>query len=251
MAKSLEKIEARRLRREEGLSYKQISQRVKISKSTVSLWCRDIQLTEEQIHCLSIRSIDRSYIGRLKGANILKERRLALIEKCKENGKLRLSYLNREQFFVAGLALYWAEGYKTGRGVIFCNSDPDMMRFMINWFFIFFGLTYNDFKFRVDINEIHREREEIVKNYWIKTLSIPKSRFQKTSFKKVVNKKVYENFNEHYGTLRFELLRPTRVIYNLLGYIHGLSLVGNKYRRSEDLIRKFKAGSRLVSGDAS
>lgn len=48
MAKSKEKNKALILR-QNGESIKDIAKRLKISKSTVSLWCRDIKLTSEQI----------------------------------------------------------------------------------------------------------------------------------------------------------------------------------------------------------
>lgn len=224
MAKSLERIEARRLRREEGLGIKTIAKRVGIAKSTVSRWCRDIELTNDQIEKLVLVSRDRRLYGRLKGASVQKVRRLKFIEQCNSEGQLRFNNLTKKEFFVAGISLYWAEGYRKGRCVTFCNSDPNMMRFMINWFLTFFNLSISDFKFRVDINEAHKSRDEVVKKYWIDTLQLPPSQFYKTSFKKVVSRKVYANFNEHYGTLRFELSKPTRVIYNLMGYIYGLSL---------------------------
>lgn len=228
MAKSLERIRARELRLD-GYSMKAIAEAVGVTKSTASLWCRDVVLNEEQMRKLQERSRVGSLVGRLKGAKVQQERRLRLIEQCDQHGELRFSNLTEKEFFVAGLALYWAEGFRKGRRVGFCNSDPKMMRFMIDWLLIFFDLDFADFKFRVDINEIHFNREETVKKYWSEILKIPLDQFQKTSFKRAISKKVYANFNEHYGTLRFELLKPARVVYNLMGYIHGLSLAGSNF----------------------
>lgn len=45
---SEEKTRARELRRQ-GLSYNEIREQVNVSKGTLSLWVRDITLTEEQI----------------------------------------------------------------------------------------------------------------------------------------------------------------------------------------------------------
>lgn len=223
MAKSLERIEARKLRTQ-ALSYKEISKRIKVSKSTVSLWCRDICLTAEQIKDLASRSNLKSMKGRLMGASMQRERRLSLIEKYKLAGKKRYAHLSEEEFFSIGVALYWAEGYRKGNKITFSNSDPLMMKLMVNWFCKFFLISVEEFRFRVDINQIHYDRDLVVKQYWSQTLGIPLNQFNKTSFKKVINKKVYENFNEHYGTLRFEISKPVRVLYPLLGYISGLAL---------------------------
>lgn len=224
VAKSLLKIQARNLRREKGLSIKSIAQRIGVSKSTVSLWCSDIQLSDRQIYKFILRARAKSIVGALKGAKVQKDRRLKLIEEFNRRGELRFTHLNEGEFFVAGLALYWAEGYKKGKKITFTNSDPLMIKFMINWLHIFFRISAEEFRFRVDINEVHQNRDMVVKRYWSEALGMPLSRFNRTSFKKVANKKVYENFNEHYGTLRFEIAKPVRVLYPLLGYIHGLAL---------------------------
>ena len=231
MAKSLQRIEARRLRCEEGFSYKEIAKKVNVAKSTISLWCQDIELTADQLRNLEIRSNLKNMKGRLIGARVQRERRLALIKKGEDDGLLKFSSLTENEFFIAGLALYWAEGFKKGGHAGFCNTDPSMMKFIINWLFTFFNLTYDDLKFRVDINEAHINREEAVKEYWIQTLGIPCKQFQKTSFKNVISKKVYENFDQHYGTLRFEILRATRVSYSILGLILGLAKAGESYKQ--------------------
>jgi transcriptional regulator with XRE-family HTH domain len=43
--KTAEREEARRLRRDEGLSVKELAGLLGVSKSSVSLWVRDIELT--------------------------------------------------------------------------------------------------------------------------------------------------------------------------------------------------------------
>ena len=51
MAKSKEKLQALRLRRK-GESIKKIAKLVKVSVSTASLWCHDVELTDSQIENL-------------------------------------------------------------------------------------------------------------------------------------------------------------------------------------------------------
>ena len=116
---------------------------------------------------LSERSNLLNMSGRLLGAKIQRNRRLALIEKCNKEGKLKLAFLTENEFFIAGLSLYWGEGFKKGGHAGFCNTDIVMMKFVLKWFFTFFGLTYYDLKFRVDINEAHLHRDKTVKNYWM------------------------------------------------------------------------------------
>jgi transposase len=55
--KTHEREHARRLRREEGASIKDIACRVGVSVSSVSLWVRDIELTPEQHAALLSRNV--------------------------------------------------------------------------------------------------------------------------------------------------------------------------------------------------
>ena len=59
-----EKLEARRLRKEEGLSLKEIAEKVGVAKSSVSLWVRDIELSDEQLAVLIERSCHYKDNGR-------------------------------------------------------------------------------------------------------------------------------------------------------------------------------------------
>src|SRR3989338_8160546 len=131
MARSKDKIEARRLRSKEGLSYKEIVNKVNVAKSTISKWCRDIDLTEDQIKSSEKRLNLKNMKGRIIGARMQRNRRLALMKKCEDDGKLKFSSLTKNEFFIAGLALYWAEGFKKGGHAGFCNTDPLMMKFII------------------------------------------------------------------------------------------------------------------------
>jgi len=74
MAKSKEQSLARSLRKN-GLSIKEISDKLKVSKSSASLWCSEIKLTEEQIQKLHDKMVRGSYKGRMIVARLQKERK--------------------------------------------------------------------------------------------------------------------------------------------------------------------------------
>jgi len=227
MAKSLLKIKARKSRRK-GESVIQIAQKLGISKSTVSLWVRDIILSVDQLQKLKNNSLKGAELGRAHGAFIQKARRLQTIEKFKKEGIEELKKLKDKEFFVAGLALYWGEGSKKSRNVRLCNSDPELVNFMIKWLINTFDINSQEMALTVGINESHRLREEKVKEYWAQVTGLPLSQFRKTSFKKVKAEKIYENFYGHYGTLTVDVLKPARFYYKILGLIEGLSEAGKK-----------------------
>ncbi|TSC88015.1 MAG: Uncharacterized protein G01um10147_246 [Microgenomates group bacterium Gr01-1014_7] len=157
-----------------------------------------------------------------------KKRRLRMVEEANKAGIDFLSSLTEREFLIAGLALYWGEGHKKSRNRVgFCNSDPKMIKFLILWLVKYLGVKLADLRCRVGINVIHTKREQVVREYWSKIIGIPLSQFNSTSFKKVNNKKIYENFNEHYGTLDIGVVKPTPLYYRIMGLIEGLACQGS------------------------
>lgn len=227
MAKSLERIRARELR-EQGVSVREIANTLHVSKSTASLWVRDIILTLEQLEKLRQQNIKGGEKGRLLGALKQKNDRLKRIQKGVEKGKTIFPRLTSRELLIAGIALYWAEGTKKKREVTFCNSDPKLIKFMITWLRKCFNIPIERLKCYVGINAIHKHREELVKKYWSEISGIPFTQFTKTSFKKVKNKKIYTNFDSHFGTLTVKLAQPAQLYYDIMGLIEGLHLARNK-----------------------
>lgn len=226
MAKYLQRIEARKLR-SKGMSVNKIANRIHVTKGTVSLWVRDMILTVKQLEQLRKASLYGLEKAAFKGALIQKQRRMNLIRQCEREGSEIIGDISEREKLLIGLGLYWAEGTKKKRDVSFCNSDPNLINFMIEWLNICFGVERNEMKAIVGINEIHRSREDKVKKYWSKSTGLSLSQFRKTSFKKSKVHKVYDNYETHYGTLTVVVLKPARFYYRIMGLIGGLSRQGS------------------------
>lgn len=229
MAKSLLESEAKQLRRK-GMSIKNIASKLHVSKNSVSFWLKDIILTVEQLKKIKQSQVKGSEIGRIKSILIHKEKRRALMEKYRIEGASEISSLNKRELFLVGLALYWAEGTKSfrDRRAEFCNSDPRMIKLLILWFKKCLDVKSEDLKCVVGINQIHQSREKTVTEYWSKLTGIPLDQFRKTSFKKVSNKKIYDNFDNHYGTLSVLVAKSTHIYYKIMALIEGLGSVDYK-----------------------
>jgi len=225
MAKYKQRIKARQMRRT-GESVKSIARKLSVSRSTASLWVRDIILRPGQLEILRKRELKGKERGRLLGALKQKEKRLQIVKEAREYGIKEFVTLKDREFFVAGLALYWGEGCRKTRAVQFCNSSPQLINFILGWFKRFFNVNFSGLTCRVDINRIHRAREEIIKRYWSEVTGIPLNRFRKTVLKKAKTQKIYENYNEYYGTFSVNVLKPARIYYKIIGLIEGLSEAG-------------------------
>lgn len=221
MAKSIAQHQARTLRRE-GESIKVIARSLGVSKSSVSIWCSDIRLTREQMHRLEQRMVLKgSYEARIKGGRIQHERRQAQIVELKKIGQGLVKDVDTKALFYLGAGLYWGEGVKKKR-VAFCNSDPSTIHIIIKWFRLLWGVRRERLTCSVLINKLHEKRVSEVEHYWSKKLRIPLNQFRKTILIKTVNKKTYENFANHYGTLMVIIRESGDLIHQINGLLEKI-----------------------------
>lgn len=211
------------LLRKKGLNIRDIAEKLDVSKSSVSNWCRDIALTQKQIQQLEKKRKD----GQHRGSMIAAERKRALrkkrVKETRALGATDIGRLSKRDLYMLGLGLYWGEGYKSDNGELgFTNSDSGLISVYIQWLNQIYGVTKKELIFRVGINAIHKERESEVLAYWTQILSVPLGQFTKTSFIKSKTKKKYGNMHTHYGTLRVKVRRGTNLQRRILGSIEHL-----------------------------
>ena len=178
--------------RESGKSYSDILKTINVSKGTLSLWLRDIELTSEQ----KIKLIEGQDIGRMKAS---KNRQKARIEKTQSiafEAKNEVKELMRNPLFLSGLMLYWAEGDKSElhEHVKFTNADPKMIALMMQWFRRFCKIPEERFRACIHIHSLHVKKN--IENYWSHITGIPFSQFYRTQIKKTSlrqrRNKIYE-----------------------------------------------------------
>jgi transcriptional regulator with XRE-family HTH domain len=160
-----EQEEARRLRAA-GRTLQQIADELGVSKSSVSLWVRDVPFTASK----------RRY-GPQARFHPWKERRLREIAECDLRGAERVGQLSEEAFFAAGVALYAGEGSKTDHAVMFANTDERMIRFFCTWLRRFFEVDEARLRVRVYLHEgldlVAAQR------FWAEATGVPLSQFGK------------------------------------------------------------------------
>ncbi|MFA5270767.1 MAG: helix-turn-helix domain-containing protein [Candidatus Omnitrophota bacterium] len=176
--KNKERDCARRLRGN-GWSVRSIANKIKCSKSTISNWVRDIPLTDEQIEKLKSNQ-DR---GRAKAANHrnapkqvwAKIRARAFESAQREIHRKHSLYALK----IVGAALYWGEGYKSGRCTVsFSNSDPGMIVLIMEFFRKICKVSEDKFRGALHIHP-HLDVDK-AKRYWSKISGIPIKQFHKS-----------------------------------------------------------------------
>ncbi|MDP3763881.1 MAG: hypothetical protein Q8Q92_04590 [bacterium] len=166
---------------------------MKVSKDTVSRWCRDIVLTKDQEQ----RLLQNKIFGQKKGSLIAaKNKRKARITKTKiifRSAKKEIGHLNKRDRFLSGVALYAAEGSKGAGG--FSNSDPQVIQFMMQWFREFCKLPLSKFRGALWLHDGLSERK--AKKFWSTLTGIPRDQFHKTYIaeNKKHSKKIRKNIH--------------------------------------------------------
>lgn len=212
-----------RLYRFNGLSLNQIFDKTKIPKTTIRLWIKDINLSDEQLNILKKRTHEALQKGRIRAQSIRKNKRLEVEKKLLDKGKAEIGNLKNKEFFVAGVALYWAEGFKNKheRRLGFCNSDPAMIRFYIKWLKEIFKVNEKEIIARLTLNEAYKDRVNYMINYWSEKTGVPANQFTKTFYQTSKWKRVY-NTENYRGVLRIHVKDSLNQLLKMRGWIEGL-----------------------------
>ncbi len=175
--KTKEREKARALRRK-GQSVRAIAKEINCSKSSVSVWVRDITLTPGQIEKLKFAQ-DRA---RAKAANHPNSSRLRwarIRQEASNNAKKEIPKRSSlEDLKLIGASLYWAEGYMASwRSFVFANSDPTMIKLMKRFLVEICNVPTKKFRGRVNIHP-HLDINSAQK-YWTKVSQIPLRQFHR------------------------------------------------------------------------
>jgi len=164
--KVVERQQARQLRRT-GLPVGEIAERLGVSKSSVSLWVRDVEFTP----------IPRVTRGRRRDPNALQRRKRGEIERLVEEGRVRIGRLSEREFLVAGVALYAGEGAKGDGRLRFVNSDPRMVMFFCAWLRHFYEIDESRLRLAL---YLHQGLDlAVAMAYWSALTGIPETQFTK------------------------------------------------------------------------
>ena len=235
--------------RRQGLSYREIRAQLpfSVSKGTVSRWCKEIELTSEQLDRLDALKGQAWYRNRLRGSKANQQKRAGEIEAIKTKARAGVPYLSRKEFWVAGLMLYWAEGSKS-HAVCLTNSDPKLVRFMMGWFREFCKVPEGKFKVRLHIHS--GQDEQSIKRLWSGITGIALSQFGKSYVKKEGTghrKNLLYN-----GTIQV-VIGNKDLLHKILGWIEGFSQKATPFLASvaqlvEQLPLKEKVPSSILGG---
>lgn len=191
-----------------------IAAKLRVSKASVSLWVRDVTLTQDQRHKLnrsgySVDAIEKRRINRLEKTRLQHEILM------KQAGASIVS-LSRRDLWLLGIALYWGEGGKTNKGMArISNTDPAVIQLMMRFFREICEVPEK--KFRGHIHTFSHLKKEAAEKYWSKISEIPRGQFYKTYTKQSSASK---NKRDKLPCGTFQIyVCDTKLFFKIMGWI--------------------------------
>lgn len=163
--------------RKRGGSVREISKELGVAKSSVSLWVRNVALSDNAKNVIENKYTN----GQLKAQ---RARRAQTSEKLKSATQFAQSVMekfseNTSTNQVICAMLYWCEGTKSvsDREFTFTNSDPDLVITFLKLLRSSFRIDEQKFRVCVHLHDYHDTKRQL--QFWSKTTNIPLLQFIK------------------------------------------------------------------------
>ena len=214
------RAKARELR-QQGMTYDQIQVELGCSKSSISLWVRDLPKPEP-------RYTEEERLARMNAG-------LASLRASQDQERLETKRIAQEsmgelsdrELFIAGVTLYWAEGmkdksYSRRESLLFINSDPNVIKVYLSWLDLL-GVAQERLHLRVSIHESANVKE--AESFWSGLTGVPRADFMKATLKKHNPKTTRKNTGEAYrGCLVIYVTKSAELYRRVEGAWYGIVL---------------------------
>jgi transcriptional regulator with XRE-family HTH domain len=211
---------ARELRLQ-GWTYDQIQAELGCSKSSISLWVRDLPKPERK------RTPEEASAIARRGWEATLRLRDEERQQTKTAAKQAVGTLSPRELFLLGVGLYWAEGskdkpYDRRENVCFVNSDPGMIQVFLAWLDLL-GVERDRIRYAVMIHE--SADIPSAELHWAELVGADRSAFYKTTLKKHNPKTVRKNTGDSYrGCLAIKVRKSADLYRRIEGSWYGIVL---------------------------
>jgi transposase len=207
-----------RLLREQGYDYNRIAAELGVSKSSVSLWVRDLpwpdRLSYEECRKRAAEGVQRYWAA---------ERRVreAQREATRATAAAEIGTLTKRELLIAGAIAYWCEGaknkpYLRHDHVVFINSDPGLIMFFLR-FLDAAGIGRDRLIYRVQIHE--SADVAAAEQFWLALTAAASDQFRRTTLKRHNPKTIRKNVGSDYrGCLRVDVRKGSGLYHRIEGW---------------------------------
>lgn len=221
--KENEKLEALELRRQ-GLSYREILEKIPVAKSSLSLWLQSVGLSKKQKQRLT----DKKLASAKKGGLAKKKQRVLRMEKIISEAEKDIEILSERELWLIGVCLYWAEGSKEkesrpGSGVQFMNHDPLMIKLFLQWLMNICKIEKERIGFEVYIHEYRKPDISKVIEFWAFNTGFSIDSFSHIYYKKNKLSTNRKNIGDKYfGGVKIRVASSSELNRKIRGWVNGI-----------------------------
>lgn len=176
--------------RKKGHSINEIAQKIPVSKSTVSIWLRDVLVSKLG----KVRLNKKISNGQIQSA---------INKKKRKDDKIQLHYKNNlslvasetiscAQAKILCAMIYWCEGNKENGRIKFVNSDPKLIRAFLSLFRKTYRIDEKKFRLLVHLHDYHDNQTQIC--FWSTITGIPSDQFNKSWRKANTGKRIRKDY---------------------------------------------------------
>lgn len=183
--------------RQAGLDYAEIAGALGVSKSSVSLWVRDMprppRLSYEESRKRAAEGARRYWAAE-------RPAREARREVVRAAAAADIGVLSPREILIAGAIAYWCEGakrktYRQAETVAFINSDPDLIKLFLR-FLGTAGVESTQLGFRVHIHE--SADVAAAEQFWLAVSGAEPAQFHRTTLKRHNPQTIRKNVGADY-----------------------------------------------------
>jgi hypothetical protein len=202
----------------QGLDYEEIVARLGVSKSSVSLWVRDLprppRVAPDECARRTSERMRRYWTG---------ERRVRAARRAAASAAAAadIGGLTDREILIAGAIAYWCEGAKNkphrrADRVTFANSDPELISFFL-LFLDVADIPRSDLAFQLQIHETADVAS--TEQFWLALTGARPEQFRKTSLKRHNPETTRKNTSDgYYGCLRVDVRRSCVLYRKIEGW---------------------------------
>ena len=221
LAKEIEKCKAVALRRQ-GFTYGEILERVPVSKASLSLWLKGIEIND----ATKQRIAQKRRLAQQKAAQACHNKKILITKQIIEQAEREIVKINKHELLLIGAALYWAEGTKErsrGTSTILGNSDPKLVKIVLKWLNDCCCVERERIDLSIYVHETAKDRIREIKEYWANVTNFTAADIQKVIWKKnKINSKRKNNGQNYFGLLRITVKKSINLNRKIQGWINGI-----------------------------
>jgi transcriptional regulator with XRE-family HTH domain len=211
------RAKARELR-EQGFDYEEIVAELGVSKSSVSLWVRDLPrppgLSYEECRKRAAEGVHRYWAAE-------RPVREAERQAISAAAAAQIGQLSEREILIAGAIAYWCEGAKNkphrrSDRVIFMNSDPALIKFFLR-FLEAAGVERERLIYCVQIHET--ADVNAAQRFWLAVTQADPAQFRRPTLKRHNPRTVRKNTgSDYHGCLRIDTRRSSGLYRQIEGW---------------------------------